>query len=326
MTSCTIIISHYESLNFLRACVRQIRKHKHPEIEQYIIIADQSGKDTAIQIMDEFNGEDIVVVHTKPLWSGYGIDYLMRDGGIETDYICQLHVDAFSISDKWLLLPIKLIEENNFAFVGQLHFISDGKSSIYPPGRPFFSMSPTFNVARTETYKEMALQAGFTRFHNRTTDFHNKIPMDFPMTFANNDWELWAKEDYYNRGSDDDTVAFCWEDTYRQHNKLGLAITGRIGVLGREPDFGRVIDDLVFHFGSCREAISILSKMGNKYQEYTKKIKDGYSDELVEELLSMVKPIDNPPRISWDRKTKTHPAGSRKINKRIEILKNSCTP
>ena len=321
MTSITIIISHYESLPFLRACVRQIKKYERPDILQHIIIADQSCDETNGVIHKEYDGDmGISVIKMQPLWSGYGIDYCMRFADIKTEYVSQIHVDCFPIHKNWLYLPIKLIEEYNFAFVGQLHFISDGTASIYPP-RPFFSMSPTFNVARTETYKEMAMEGGFTRFHNRTTEFHNKIPTDEPMAWGNNDWAEWAKEYYYARGSDDDTPAFSWEDTHRQHNKLGLAITGRIALLGREPDFGRVIENIVFHFGSCREAASILSEMGGLYQKYTEKIKHNYDNELVDELLNLVKQVEDRQRIFWDGETKKHSLASEELNNKIEKLK-----
>ena len=324
MTSCTIIISHYESFQFLRACVRQIKKYQRPDILQHIIIADQSGNETNDLIHKEYDGDDgISIIKMQPLWSGYGIDYCMRFADIKTDYVCQIHVDAFPIHKNWLYLPIKLIEEDSLYFVGQLHFISMGDSPIYPPNRPFFSMSPTFNVARTETYREMALEGGFTRFHNKTTEFHNKIPTDIPMTWGNRDWDEWAKDDYYAKGSDDDVPAFCWEDTHRQHDKLGLSITGRIALLGREPDFGRVIEDIVFHFGSCRESHSILSVMGDLYQRCTEKIKYGYDEELVDELLNLVQKVEDEQRIFWDGKTKKHSIASEELNDKIEQLKNS---
>lgn len=323
MTSCTIIISHYESFQFLRACVRQIKKYQRPDILQHIIIADQSGSETNDLIHKEYDGDEgISIIKMQPLWSGYGIDYCMRFADIKTNYVCQIHVDAFPIHNNWLYLPIKLIEENDFAFVGQLHFISFGTSYAYPPGS-FFSMSPTFNVARTETYREMALEGGFTRFHNRTTEFHNPIPTDMPMTWGDSGWAEWAKESYYARGSDDDATAFWWEDTYRQHDKLGLSITGRIALLGREPDFGRVIEDIVFHFGSCRESHSILSVMGDLYQRCTEKIKYGYDEELVDELLNLVQKVEDEQRVFWDGKTKKHSITSEELNDKIEQLKNS---
>lgn len=311
--NCTIIVSHYESLPFLRACIRQIRKYKHPEIEQHIIIADQSRDETYFKLYNEFDGDDITVCQTKPLYSGYGIDWVMRNIEIKTDYICQLHVDAFPIHKNWLYLSIKLIEENNFAFVGQLHFFSRPTDTIYPAESKFFSMSPTFNVAKTSTYKEMSLDAGFTRYHERAkTD----------LTFNNNDWEEWAKEDYWNRGSDDDVPAFCWEDKHRQHDKLGLAITGMIGVPGEESGYGRIIEDMVFHFGFCRESIGVGSLMGSKYVNWTKRINRGFSDELIEEMIKAAKQNKSGwDRNVWDGKLKVINEPGKELNNKIEDLK-----
>lgn len=140
MKSVTIIISHYESLPFLRTCLRQIEKFKNPEIRHNIIIADQSTIGTFSKVAENLEG--IRLFHMQPLYSGFGIDYLMREGGIQTDYICQLHADAFPISDKWLLAPITLMEENNLAFSGVLQFICDGPSAIYPyKGNNVFGLS-----------------------------------------------------------------------------------------------------------------------------------------------------------------------------------------
>lgn len=313
MKSCTIIISHYQSLNFLQACIRQIRKFSHPDIEQHVIIADQSSEGTWMNIDDIYKDvKGVLVVHTKPLYSGYGIDCCVRYLDIKTDYICQIHSDAFPVSHKWLHLPITLIEEYNLSFVGQLQFINgkDNLASIYPP-HPFFAMAQCFNVAKTETYKEMSIEAGFTRFHNRP---------DSGLTFLNDDWDKWASDNYAAKGSDDDVVAFWWQDRHKEVNKLGLAVTGFIS-----PNFGRIIEDLVFHFCSARESIGV--DMGARYNSFTKRINENYSDELIEEMINLAK-ANRPPEMEiltrnfWDGKTKESSPPSEELNKRIEELKN----
>lgn len=314
MRSCTVIISHYESLPFLRACVRQIKRYQHPEVRVKIIICDQSKEETHNEILSEYHDfdADLRVVHTAPLYSGYGVDYLIHNGYIDTDYIVQLHVDAFPIHKNWLYMPINLIEEYDLAFAGQLQFISTGKESIYPPS-PMFAMAQCFNVAKTAIYKEMSLEAGFTRFHNRPQS---------GLTWNNNDWADWAAADYSARGSDDDVVAFHWEDKYREHNKLGLAISGYI-----QPQFGRLIDDIVFHFGSANEARTLLDHMPEQYREYVKKINENYSDELISEMVTLAKANKAPEteilsRNFWDGKYKVSTPLGKEISDRIEQLKN----
>lgn len=313
MKTCTIIISHFESLNFLRCCVRQIKRFTNPTIRQKVIIVDQSGTGTHIQVLLEFdNDPEIMIVHTEPLYSGYGLDYVLRNVDIGTEYICQIHVDVVPLSKNWLLLPITLIEENNFSFVGQLQFISKPTDTIYAPSKGFFAMAQCFNVAKTETYKEMSLQAGFTRFHNRPQS---------GLAFENNDWAKWAEKDYHKRGSDDDVVAFHWQDKYGTSDKLGLAITGFIA-----PAYGRIIDDIVFHFGSCRESIGTGNAMGKEYKEFTRRINEDYNDELISEMVTLAK-ANKPPQLEilsrnyWDGNLKISFPTTEVLNNRIEELK-----
>lgn len=314
MKSCTIIISHFESLPFLKTAVRQTRKYANKNVEQSILVIDQSCDDTFIKIKELYDCDSgIKIVHTLPLYSGFGLDYAFRYLDIKTDYIAQLHSDAFPISDKWLTMPIALIEESSFSFVGQLQCIGTGNESIYPPS-PFFAMAQCFNVAKTETYKELSLQAGFTRFHNRPQS---------GLTFENNDWEVWASDDYEHKGSDDDVVAFSWNGKYNTENMFGLAITGFIA-----PAYGRIIEDVVFHFGSCRESIGTGGTMGSQYAEYTKRINEDYSDLLIDEMVNKAK-ANTPPNMQiltrnyWNGKLKYSSPTSEGLNKRIEELKNS---
>lgn len=313
MTSCTIIVSHYESLPFLRACIRQIRKYAHPEVEQIIYIAEQSGAETKDKVIKEFaSQDDIVVCNMAPLYSGYGIDIIVREIMVDTEFICQIHTDVLPIHKNWLFVPITLIQEQKFAFVGQFQFVSDGSHSIYPP-EPFCAMSQCFNVAKTETYKELSEYGGFTRFHNRPQS---------GLGFRNTDWAQWAASDYQARGSDDDVVAFHWQDKYNEVMKLDLAITGMIGRPQDGSSYGRVIDELVFHFGSCNEARGVMDKMPKKYQRWTKIINDeGFDDDLLEELLLNVRE-NSARRQIWDGKTKkAYPVG-KTMDEEIDFLKS----
>lgn len=313
MKSCTIIISHYESLPFLERCLRQIRKHKNDEIDQRVLVIDQSIHDKIQPML--LDGESHI--HITPLYSGYGLDYAFRRLDIKTDYICQLHADAFPISDNWLKIPITLMEENDFKFTGVLQFICDKESPIYPPTKGVFGMAQCFNVGKTEVYKEMALEGGFTRFHNRPIS---------GLTWNNNDWADWAQHDYSHRGSDDDVPAFFWEDKYREHDKMSFGYTGKIGITGEESNYGTIIEDLVFHFGYHREGLGVMPQMGKKYQEWTRRINENYSDELLQEMLAEARSrpmncLDM--RMQWDGKTKKAIATKHSINKRILELQQS---
>lgn len=316
--SVTIIISHYESLPFLRTCLRQIEKYRNPAIEQKVLVLDQSHSviyHELIALLREYKDIDYTVC-MKELYSGYGIDYAMRHHNIQTDYICQLHADAFPISDKWLSLPIQLMEENNLAFSGVLQFICNKPQSIYPPTKGVFGMAQCFNIGRTDVYKEMSLEGGFTRFHNRPQS---------GLTWNNNDWAEWAKEDYANSGSDDDVPAFFWEDNHREHDKMSFGFTGKMGKEGIEPNYGTIIEDLVFHFGYHREGLGVMPQMGAKYAEWTRRINENYCDELIAEMLSEahrqpLKAYEN--RMMWNGTLKQATKSTHSINQRIEQLKN----
>jgi hypothetical protein len=317
--SCTIIISHYESLSFLRTCIRQIKKYTNPDISQSIIIADQSSEETHQKLLNEFKEESgISIFNMKPLYSGYGIDWLMRCASIETDYVCQLHVDAFPIHKNWLYMPISIMEKNDFKFTGVLQFICDKPETIYPyKGKGVFAMAQCFNIGKADIYREMSLEGGFTRFHNRPNN-------DVSMTWKNNDWADWAKEDYNARGSDDDVPAFFWEDNYREHDKMSFGFTGKIGIDGEESNYGTIIEDMVFHFGFHLESRGVMPQMGVKYGEWTRRINEDYSDSLIEEMLAQARkqPMDcvNGRKV-WNGRVKKASQSSEELNNKIEQLK-----
>src|SRR6478752_2086011 len=107
-TSCSIIIYNYESLHFLRANIRQVRKYAHPEIEQRIVISDQSSQQSYKELVTEFGQDpDIMIIKMDPVCSGYAIDYIMRFAGLNSEYICTLDVDAFPIHKNWLYTSIR---------------------------------------------------------------------------------------------------------------------------------------------------------------------------------------------------------------------------
>ena len=316
-TSCTIIIYHYESIEFLKACVRKVRQYAHPEILQKIIITDQSTEDCYRKIESEFGkDEDIVIVKTAPLWSGYALDYVMRFCDIETEFVCGIEPDVFPIHKNWLYVSIKLIQENNFKFVGVIITETNGTESIYPPTK-FFWISQCLRVGRTSGYKELAMEGGFTRFHSMAE-------LKDEMTWGNDDWAKWAEGDYPARGSDDATVAHCWEDNHRENDKFTFATTHIMGIPNEESGYGRIIDDLVFHFGFHRTGVGVEKEMGERYANWKARINNGCDDNVIAEMLNfaLLHPTGNNDRKVWDGKLKKAYSPSEKLNQRIEELKH----
>ena len=317
-TSCAIIIYNYESFQFLKASIRQIRKHKHPDIEQRIIISEQSRYDYHYnEIVAEFgNNPDITIVPMKALFSGYSIDYILRYVHIDSEFVCTMDVDAFPISNSWLSMPITMMQEDGFAFVGGLAENNDGERPIYPPN-PFYCMSQFFNVGRYKDFMELSLKAGFTKFHQREN-------LDMPMTFENDDWAKWAAPDYINRGSDDAMVAHCWCDKHTEKNKLSLSISHIIGSPSDGSSYGRILDDIVFHFGYSYTSIGVEDHMGNNYMSWRDRINENFTDEMVQELVNLA--IQCPSQIIsrgvWDGKLKKASPPYWGLNNKIELLKN----
>lgn len=322
MNSVAIIVYNYESTEYLRACLRQIRRYAHADIKQHIYVSDQSSAQTHAAVLAEFAGAaDISFVHLAARFSGYAIDHILRFCDVGEEFLCCMDVDAFPIHKNWLHTCVTLLRENNLAFVGGLAFESLGDSNIYP-STPFFSMSPFFCVGRTADWREMALAGGFTRYHERPK-------VDPPLTFTNDDWERWAAPDYINRGSDDCVPAWVWADKYREHNKLALAITDIMGVPGEESGYGRILDDIIFHFGFCYQSIGVEEQMGQRYANWKRRIAEDFSDELIDEMLSFAREKTNitydrfRSRSLWDGKLKKSGTVPAALNERINELKNN---
>jgi hypothetical protein len=289
----TIII--YNSLHFLRACVRQIRKHtKTPHT---LLISEQGSAESFTKAKEMFGD---CVYRLPPLGSGYAVDFFVRGGFVKTEWMCTLDVDAFPIHDNWLHVPVTLCKEFNINFVG----VHAEIESAY--GNDFFSMCQYWKVGRTSDFMELA-QAGFTKWDKR-----DRANIDFHCN--------------WNRGwSDDGVIAHWWEDRFLSHRKLALATLEYLDTAPSEGKYGRNTDDLVFHFALSYTSTMVgrpLEALGQAYMDWTYKIKHtDFSDDLLAEMLSKLKPLEQPIyRRLWDKgKVTSLPED---IDKRIEELKN----
>ena len=325
--TCTIIVYHFESLEFLKACIRKIRQCAHKNIWQNIIITEQSSEDCYNKVMTEFgNSPDITVVRMAPLWSGYALDYALRYCDIKTEYVCAIEPDVFPIHKNWLYLCIALLEEYNFKFVGGLlsetNPETDSDYYYYSEKKiPFYWLSQYLRVGRTADYRELAMEGGFTRFHNRPE-------AERGMTWRSTDWADWAAVDYQKRGSDDAVIAHCWEDNHRENDKFSFAVTNIMGI-PPESGYGRIIDDIIFHFGFHRTSVGVENAMGKKYCDWKDRINKGCDDVLIDEMLADARanpynPIDPfSTRSAWSGRFKKSFPASEELHKRIEEIKNA---
>src|SRR6185312_3772983 len=160
-----------------------------------------------------------------------------------------------------------------------------------------------------------SLRAGFTRYTHRQQIIE-------PIEFLNNDWGRYANKSNENGWSDSGVTAHWWEDRYYQNNKFTYAVTHCIGESGVEPLYGRITDGLVFHFAFSWTSIGVEKEMGPRYADWTRRIKENFSDELITEMLAQSRPMVDPiPRQVWNGTSKTIENPTAELNDKIENLK-----
>lgn len=300
---CTILIPVCTELDFLKIGIYKIKQFRHPEIEQEIIIADQTDFSQTLQ--DLFGSDpEIKIVKIPRIDAGYPIDIgaKMATG----DYFCSLDADAFPIHRNWLYLPIKLIERYNLSFVGK----QTGLHISYPAHGNFRHINNYYRVSKTNIAKKIAEDVSFMRWGNRS--MVNFIPTDTR----------------WNSDCDNGVVAQWYADQIDCGGKVSLALNKTIGFTSEMGIYGMVIDDLVFHmvFGFGEEWIKDLSKtLGSQYLEWKEKIKNGEIESVSESMLSATiphHPIETD-REYWDGKTAKRLSPNDEMYQFIETIKKS---
>lgn len=277
----TIVISNYNTLHWLRVSVHQIRKHT--KIPYEIVISDQS--EDKYPVMAEYNGfKNIKVIPNPRSSSGAGLDYVLRNVEIKSKYICAIDVDTFPISDDWLTVPIKLIEDFGLTWVGLRAEIESAYNLHY------FHMGECYRIGLKESFEQLSKGAGW---YQRTAPFF-----------------------------DNAVVAHSWEDQHFSHKKLSLPVTGSLGLTLTNGEYGRVIGNLAVHF--CLAFTSTLhankrKALGEPWLAWEEKIKTLPPDKLVAEIMAAVKYSSClQPLQYWDGKNAT-PA-PREIVERTKFL------
>lgn len=289
-TSCSIIVFNYESIGFLRLCIDYIEKYYNSNIEQHIIIADQSVKEREL-VKKEF-GDKATIINMDALYSGYGLDYILNNYFIGSEYICTLDCDAFPIHKDWLSTPINLLE-NGFNFVGGLFFENNGQN-IYPNNK-FFCLTQCYRVGKTKDYKKLALNGGFSRYNVRDRG---------GIKYINNEWNRWGgSAGNIDSWSDDAVIAHWWEDVHCEHNKLALPITHAIGKEHGDSDWGAIMGGMVFHLGYSHWSNTIEDSIGKNYAYWKDRLNNG--EDVIEEMIEIARKFPtNYNKIKWDGKTK----------------------
>lgn len=267
-TSCTIIIFHYESLEFLKLCLSQIKKYQTEDIKLKIIVCDQSW--SCKEEVDKLQDENVKVIHIDQYGSGYSIDYCIHNNLIDTEYICTLDCDAFPVSKKWLYVPISLIQKYNLVFVGN----NTGIENNYKHLGNFFVNNQYFRVGKIDFYTLLSKKIGFIK-----GDYRSKVKIDYEI-----------KLDKNSNNIDDSILANLHSDDNNLGDKISLSVNK---IFGRTPSgmvYGMLIDDLVFHFtfsnNSQKDSLQ-LEIYGIEYLKLHKEISSGKAN--IDSILSGMK-------------------------------------
>jgi hypothetical protein len=263
MYGCSILIGHTNTLYYLKFCIEQIRKYRHPEIPQEIILVDQSPELIFKEVQDLYgNDADIQLLRLAKVDLGFAIDTGVK--AAQFDFFCTLDCDAFPIHRNWLYLPIQLIQKYNFSFIGN----NTGLELSYKEKGHFFHLNNYYRVSRTDLARKLSETVGFIRPGER--NLVNFKPKD----------DTWGN-DYADVG----VVAQWYTDQNKLGDKLSLEISSHLGMTNKQGIYGMVIDDLVFHmvFGPKEDVDDSLGSAFLDLREWVKQ--EGLSEPLIRDFI-----------------------------------------
>jgi len=275
MYSCTILIPVVKEFEFLKGCINQIKKFEHQEIQTKIIIANQSDDNIHNKILELYNNDSqIKIIKINQIDAGYPIDKGLEI--CDTEYFCSLDCDAFPISNKWLYIPIKLINKFNLSFVGketELH-------NSYKQLGKFLHINNYFRISKTSIAKDISEKVGFIRPTNHTKAGYSPIV-----------------KDWINISCDNGVVSQVYSDLNDYGDKLSLRMNRIIGETPGMGVYGMIIEDLIFHlvFGFSEEWLSNQNQiLGSNYLSIKNDINlNGLTDINIERLLTISRNIED---------------------------------
>lgn len=274
---CTILIpacTQFEA-NFVLYSLKQIDKYRHPEIEQEIIIADQTESDVFVNLISTLPTrllKEIRIITMPRIDAGYPIGEGARHATGE--YFCSLDADAFPIHRNWLYMPIKLIEKYGLSFVGKqtgLHMHPD-----YKANGNFFHINNYFRVSYTRTARRCAEEVGFMRYeHREKAGFTPSV---------NTNWKTHC---------DNGVIAQWYSDMAKMGTKVSLALTKCVGITNEMGLYGMIIDDLVFHlvFGFSEQWVTDQQKtLGSDWLAWKERMNTEGMDKTLDAMVNAATP------------------------------------
>lgn len=263
----TVCIPFCFEREFLIGSLNQIFKHRHEEIDYEIILCDQAEPHLSKEISDLYgDNKEIKIIKIPRIDAGYPIDIAARMA--KGEYFCSLDADAFPVSNKWLWLPIKLIEKYGFSFIGKTSHLHQS----YPHIGEFSHINNYYRISKTEIARKCSENIGFIRPQNKSKS---------GLSFVD------ESKNYWSSPTDNGVMAQWYADKEKLGPKLSLSLTKVLGRLSIGL-YGMVIDDLVFHmvFGQTIEE-NHSKRFSSDYINLLNRIKtEGLTDSIIEYMLN----------------------------------------
>lgn len=269
MKKVTVAVPYCFEDKLVVGCARQIRRHWNPSVEIEMLIMDQADPQMSARVQSELSDLDFVrFVKVPRIDAGFPLDVAARTG--TGDWFCSLDADAFPISDKWLSLPIEMIERHGYTSVGK----QTGLHHAYRESLgEYFHINNYYRVMRMQDARDVSHAVGFLRPENH----YKAEPHGY--TFSEN----------VGISADNGVAVQFWLDRQKRGPKLSLAMNRIIGKTPGMGVYGMVIDDLVFHmvFGQTFEE-QHESVLGAEYKALVGQIyRDGLDDSMADRLAWM---------------------------------------
>ena len=294
-----IIIPHWESYSFAKACLEEVLKQKHPQIKQTTYLMDDNSEDGSYEkLKKDFKKESSIKffkIKRKDHSSVPDVGYVLDEGlkHIDEQFVVMIDADTIPLTEDWIRFPIWLIENNNISSVG----LDTGLSSSYihmdkvqawwQPDNGysikggkydnnwFTCINNLYRVMRTATTKVVSENIGFTRGKkSRSNHILNILQQKLKIDKSN------ERNPYLPAGCDNGVAANHFIDINRMGAKFNIPLTSYIGLTKKDGAFGQNISGLLFHFALSTRALSSIRKevlnTGKAYQKWINKIdKDG---------------------------------------------------
>lgn len=316
-----IIIPHWNSWHFLKACLENIQKYKNPTLKETIYVIDDTSDDGSFEkAKDYFKNDASIQFHqvVRPSKKddadvGYLLDFGI--GLVKEQYIAMIDADIMPISTDWLSFPIWLQEKYNCSSVG----LDTGLSSCYihrirgqnwwQPQEGYFThgglydnqwfscTNNLYRVMNNALAKVVSESIGFTRDCPNKSNIFNKIYRKgkdiLKLSILN------KRYPYFPGCEDNGVAANQFIDINAFGPKFNIPLTGYIGLTPSDGTFGQNISGLIFHFALSTRALSDerreVADAGKDYYYWVNRIQQDFDDQLISELIDASRPF----RDSW---------------------------